>query len=112
MSVTLRELQARIRGFYATRHHDNIRDTDSSERTLPPFISMDDSNNYYDNSENATRLAELDQNILNQYVNSMIDSAQRHTNRLQQENNGGKKSKTKRTKAVKKRKNRKTRSKR
>lgn len=111
MSVTLRELQARIRGFYATRHHDNIRDTDSSERTLPPFISMDDSNNYYDNSENATRLAELDQNILNQYVNSMIESAQRHTARLQQ-NNGGKKRKTKKTRNTKKRKNKKTRSKR
>jgi len=107
MSVTLRELQSRIRGFYATRHRDNIRDTDSSERTLPPFISMDDSNNYYDNSENATRLAALDQNILNQYVNSMIESAQRHTVRLQQQqNNGGKKRKTKRTRNTKKRKTR------
>lgn len=112
MSVALRDLQERIRAFYSRRHPDNIRDTNISERTLPPFISMDDSNNYYDNTENAPRLGEQDQNALNRYISPMIEAAQRHTATLQQQNNGGKKRKTKRTRNMKKRKNRKTRSKR
>lgn len=88
MSATLRDLQSNIRIFFMNRHSDNVRDTSVGSQPLPPFISMDNDGNYYDNRENTPRLSVLEQNILNLYILTQLQSAERHGERLRNINNG------------------------